>query len=126
MVSRTEEVVSNKLDTVKLILAILVLVLGIAGFYVYEAESFLYRVLGLVLAAGIALAIAYTTAIGQAVAAFGRDARMEVRKVVWPTRQETVQTTIMVIVAVILIGIFLWIVDMLLANAIQMLTGTGG
>ena len=125
MVSRTEEVVSNKLDTVKLILAILVLVLGITGFYMYESESLLYRVLGVVLAASIALAIAYTTSMGQAVAGFAREARMEVRKVVWPTRQETIQTTMMVIVTVILIGIFLWIVDMLLANAIQLLIGTG-
>ena len=125
MVAKTEEVVSNKLDTVKLLLALLVLVGGIVGFYVYEAESLLYRVLGMVLAASIALGIAYTTQLGQAIAGFARDARMEVRKVVWPTRQETVQTTIMVIVAVIVIGIFLWIIDMLLANAIQLLTGTG-
>ena len=124
MVAKTEEVVSNKLDTAKLVLAIGVLVLGIVGFYMYEAESLLYRVLGLVAAAGVAIAIAYTTQTGQAIAAFARDARMEVRKVVWPTRQETVQTTLMVIVAVIIIGIFLWIVDMLLANAIQWITGT--
>jgi preprotein translocase subunit SecE len=48
---------------------------------------------------------------------------MEVRKVVWPTRQETVQTTFMVILAVIIIGIFLWLIDMLLAQAIQLITG---
>ncbi len=125
MVSRTEEVVSNKLDTVKLVLAILVLVLGIVGFYKYEAESLLYRVLGIVTAAGIALAIAYTTNIGQAVAGFAHEARMEVRKVVWPTRQETIQTTMMVIAAVVIIGLFLWIVDMILANAIHLLTGMG-
>ncbi len=125
MVSRTEEVVSNKLDTVKLILAILVLVVGIVGFYIYAADSLLYRVLGLVLMVGIALGIGYTTQMGQAVAGFSHDARMEVRKVVWPTRQETVQTTLMVIAAVIIIGIILWIVDMILANAIQWLTGTG-
>jgi len=125
MVSRTEEVVTNKLDTVKLILAILVLVLGIIGFYIYAADSLLYRVLGLVLMVGIALGIAYTTQMGQAVVGFSHDARMEVRKVVWPTRQETVQTTLMVIAAVIIIGVILWIVDMILANAIQWLTGTG-
>ena len=57
---------------------------------------------------------------------FLQQVRAEVAKVVWPTRQETVQTTLMVIVAVILIGIFLWLIDMVLAEAIQMLTGTGG
>jgi preprotein translocase subunit SecE len=123
MVAKTEEVVSNKLDTFKLLLAIVILILGIVGFYYYEAESQLYRVLGVVFAAGVAVAISSTTALGQNLIGFGREARMEVRKVVWPTRQETVQTTFMVLVAVILIGIFLWLVDMLLAQAIQMVTG---
>jgi len=125
MVAKTEEVVSNKLDTFKLMLAIAVLIAGIVGFYYYEAESLLYRVLGVVFAAGVAVAISATTVLGQNLIGFGREARMEVRKVVWPSRQETVQTTFMVIVAVILIGIFLWLIDMLLAEAIQLLTGTG-
>ena len=125
MVAKTEEVVSNKLDTFKLLLAIAVLIAGIVGFYYYEAESLLYRVLGVVLAAGVAIAISATTVLGQNLIGFGREARMEVRKVVWPSRQETVQTTFMVIVAVIIIGIFLWLIDMLLAEAIQLLTGTG-
>jgi preprotein translocase subunit SecE len=123
MVAKTEQVVTNKLDTFKLLLAIAVLIAGIVGFYYYEAESQLYRVLGVVFAAGVAVAISSTTNLGQSLIGFGREARMEVRKVVWPTRQETVQTTFMVIVAVIIIGIFLWLVDMLLAEAIQMITG---
>jgi len=123
MVAKTEEVVSNKLDTFKLLLAIVILIAGIVGFYYYEAESQLYRVLGVVFMAGVAIAISSTTNLGQNLIGFGREARMEVRKVVWPTRQETVQTTFMVIVAVIVIGIFLWLVDMLLAQAIQMVTG---
>jgi len=123
MVAKTEEVVSNKLDSFKLLLAIAVLIFGIVGFYYYEAESQLYRVLGVVFAVIVAIAISATTALGQNLIGFGREARMEVRKVVWPTRQETVQTTFMVIVAVIIIGIFLWLVDMLLAQAIQLITG---
>ena len=123
MVAKTEQVVSNKLDTFKLLLAITVLIAGIVGFYYYEAESQLYRVLGVVFMTGVAIAISSTTNLGQNLIGFGREARMEVRKVVWPTRQETVQTTFMVIVAVIIIGIFLWLIDMLLAEAIQMITG---
>ena len=123
MVAKTEEVVSNKLDSFKLLLAIVILISGIAGFYHYEAESQLYRVLGVVFAAIIAIAVSSTTTIGQNLIGFGREARMEVRKVVWPTRQETVQTTFMVLVAVIIIGIFLWLVDMVLAQAIQFVTG---
>ena len=123
MVAKTEVVVSNKLDTFKLLLAVAMLILGIVGFYYYEAESQLYRVLGVVFAAGVSIAIISTTLVGQNLISFGREARMEVRKVVWPTRQETVQTTIMVVIAVIIIGIFLWLIDMLLAQAITMITG---
>jgi preprotein translocase subunit SecE len=125
MVAKTEEVVSNKLDSFKLLLAIAILILGIVGFYYYEAESQLYRVLGVVFATIVAIAISSTTTLGQNLIGFGREARMEVRKVVWPTRQETIQTTFMVIVAVIVIGIFLWLVDMVLAEAIQLLTSSG-
>jgi preprotein translocase subunit SecE len=123
MVAKTEEVVTSKLDTFKLMLAIAVLMFGIVGFYYYEAESQLYRVLGVVFAVMVAIAISSTTRLGQGLTGFAREARMEVRKVVWPTRQETVQTTFMVIVAVIIIGIFLWLIDMLLAQAIQLITG---
>ena len=123
MVAKTEESVSNPMDTVKLIAAIVILIAGIVGFYYYESESQLYRVLGVVFATVVAIAISATTTLGQNLIGFGREARMEVRKVVWPTRQETVQTTFMVIVAVIIIGIFLWLIDMVLAQAIQLLTG---
>jgi preprotein translocase subunit SecE len=126
MVAKTEEVVSSKADTAKLLVAIAILIAGIYGFYYYEAESLLYRVLGLVVMVGIALFVTSVTTQGQRLMGFAKDSRMEVRKVVWPTRQETVQTTLMVVVAVIIIGIFLWLIDMLLAEAIQVLTGTGG
>lgn len=125
MVAKTEEVVSNKLDLFKLVIAIAVLILGIVGFYYYENESQLYRVLGVVFAVIVAIAISATTSLGQNLIGFGREARMEVRKVVWPTRQETLQTTFMVMVAVIIIGIFLWLIDMVLAQAIQLVTGSG-
>ena len=126
MVAKAETEVSNKLDTFKLVIAIAILLAGIGGFYYYADASLLYRVLGLVGMAIVAVGIAFTTATGQAILSFGREARTEVRKVVWPTRQETLQTTLMVVVAVIILGIFLWLVDMLLLKAVQVLTGQGG
>jgi len=125
MVAKTEIEVTNKLDTVKLLLSIALLVAGVAGFYYYEAEGLIYRVLGLLVFVFIALGVVYTTHLGQSVVGFGRESRAEVRKVVWPTRQETIQTTMMVLVAVIVLGIFLWFVDMMLVNAVQYLTGRG-
>jgi len=126
MVAKTEEVVSNKLDTVKMLVAIALLIVGIYGFYYYEDESVLYRVLGLVFVAGMGVLISSTTTMGRNLIGFAKDSRMEVRKVVWPTRQETVQTTLMVVAVVILFGIFVWIIDLLLAEAVRLLTGTGG
>jgi preprotein translocase subunit SecE len=126
MVAKTETDVSNKLDTFKLVIAIAVLLAGIGGFYYYAEISLLYRVLGLVAIVIVAAGIAFTTSTGHAILSFGRESRAEVRKVVWPTRQETVQTTLMVVVAVIILGIFLWLIDMMLLNAVQMLTGQGG
>lgn len=126
MVAKTETEVSNKLDTFKLVIAIAILLVGIGGFYYYADASLLYRVLGLVALAIVAVGIALTTGTGRAIVSFGHEARAEVRKVVWPTRQETVQTTLMVVVAVIILGIFLWLIDMMLLKAVQMLTGQGG
>jgi len=126
MVAKTETEVSNKLDTFKLVIAIAILLAGIGGFYYYVDASLLYRVLGLVGVVMVAAGIALTTGTGHAILSFGREARAEVRKVVWPTRQETVQTTLMVVVAVIILGIFLWLIDMMLLSAVQMLTGQGG
>jgi len=126
MVAKTETDVSNKLDTFKLMIAIVILLAGIGGFYYYAEISLLYRVLGLVAIVIVAAGIAFTTSTGHAILSFGRESRAEVRKVVWPTRQETVQTTLMVVVAVIILGIFLWLIDMMLLNAVQILTGQGG
>jgi len=125
MVAKTDAEGTNSVDTFKLLMAVAVLAAGVYGFYHFEAEALLYRVLGLLVFVGVALFIVYTTQVGQSLVGFGRDARAEVRKVVWPTRQETVQTTLMVLVAVILIGIFLWIIDMILLEAVQLLTGQG-
>jgi preprotein translocase subunit SecE len=125
MVAKTEVEVTDKLDTFKLVLAVVVLLVGVSGFYYYEAQALLYRVLALLAFVIAALGVVYTTRLGQSVIGFGREARAEVRKVVWPTRQETVQTTLMVIVAVIILGILLWMIDMALVSAVQYLTGRG-
>lgn len=125
MVAKTEVEVTNKLDTVKLLLAIVLLLAGIAGFYYFESEGLIYRVLGLLVFVLMALGTVYMTNLGQSIVGFGRESRAEVRKVVWPTRQETIQTTLMVIVTVIVLGIFLWLIDMMLVNAVQYLTGRG-
>jgi preprotein translocase subunit SecE len=102
------------IDKVKLAIAILLVVGGIVGFYWFGDQALLYRVLGLLAVIGVAVAIAVTTEMGRGVVAFGRSASMEMRKTVWPTRKETTQTTLIVVVFVTVLGIVIWIIDSVL------------
>jgi preprotein translocase subunit SecE len=113
-------------DKLKLLLAILVFAAGIGAYITFEEQySTLIRV-GMVLAAfAVGIVIALQAETGRAALGFVRDARTEVRKVVWPTRKETVQTSLMVIVMVVVIAIFLWILDSILFWAVSFITGHG-
>ena len=124
--AKAEEAQGSGFDTIKLAVAVGLLVVGVLGFYWYADESLLFRVLGLLAVALVAIGIVFTTALGQSLAGFLKESRTEVRKMVWPTRAEATQTTLIVIVVVILVGIFLWLLDMLLAWGVRMFIGTGG
>ena len=126
MVARSESEESSKLDILKFIAAIALLIAGVLQFYYFKEESQLYRVLGVLAFVALALGVVYTTRMGHGLWLFARDARTEVRKVIWPTRQETMQTTLMVIVLVILEGVRLWLIVMVLRWAVLALTGRGG
>ena len=109
-------------DNIKLIVAVILMVAAIALFYTYSEYSTLLRVLGLLAVAGISLFIASKTAVGSSVLSFFGETQVEVRKVVWPSRQETVQTTMVVILMVMVMAIVLWGFDSLLAWAVRSLT----
>ena len=117
---------ADGLDTAKLAAAAVLLVAGIFAFYYFAAYSTLLRVLGLLVIGGASAAIALQTQPGRQLWQFIGDARTEVRKVVWPTRQETLQTTLVVVVMVLILGIILWLFDMLLMAILRYLTGQGG
>lgn len=120
MATKVEQPTSG-LDTVKLFTTLLILIAGVVGFYYFEDESQLLRVMGMLAVAGIAFFIVSTTDIGRRGIGFARDARVEVRKVVWPTRQETLQTTIAVLIMVFLVAIMLWLIDLALGSGIRSL-----
>lgn len=113
-------------DAVKWAAAVLLLGGGIAAYYIYADVSHLLRVVGVIVAAALSLAVVGRTAKGQEAFGFVRESRNEVRKVVWPTRKETVQTTGIVFVVVVLVGIFLWMLDTLLGWIVGQLLGWGG
>jgi preprotein translocase subunit SecE len=121
MTSKAESQESSLFDTLKLGLAVILVIAGIAGFYHFEDESLLYRVLGLLGVVLVAIGVAYTTSQGKRLSVFMVNARTEVRKMVWPTRTETLQTTLMILLIVLILAIFLWLVDMLLGWGISTL-----
>ena len=118
----TVDTSQSQFDVAKLVVAILVLGAGIYGFHYFENQAILlYRILGLLAIAVVSLIIAYQTALGKYLWQYLRDARVEMRKLVKPTRAETVQTTIVVAVVVVLVGVSLWGLDLLFGWLIQKL-----
>jgi preprotein translocase subunit SecE len=113
-------------DMVKLVAAILLVLGGVAGYYVLGNQPAWLRWLavaaGIVLGAAVIAVSKYGTALKQ----FMADSRIELRKIVWPSRQETGMTTLVVFVFLVIAGIFFWGLDLALAWATRALTGQGG
>ncbi|SEG77647.1 preprotein translocase subunit SecE [Marinobacterium lutimaris] len=104
----------SKLDALKWLVVIAIVAVGVVGNSVFSGESLLYRVLALLALALVAGFVAFQTAKGRAFFQLFKEAKNEIRKVVWPTRQETLQTTAIVVVAVLIVGLLLWGLDSLL------------
>ena len=113
-------------DKIKWVVAVLLLAAGIAGFYYFADHTMLVRVPVMLVAGVVAVIIALQTAVGGQVVVFFREASIEVRKVVWPTRKETTQTTLVVMAMVVTVAVFLWLLDMFLLWSVKLLTGQGG
>ncbi len=112
MTANTEEKV-YRLDAIKWLLVVAIVAAGVVGNSHFSAESILYRALGLLVLAAVAVFVALQTAKGTAIADVVRGALIELRKVVWPSRQETNQTTLIVLAVVFVMAIILWLLDTL-------------
>lgn len=110
-------------DNIKLAIAALLAVAGVAGFYWLSDSPMVLRVLSVLAGLTAAAAVVYFTAPGRQFVAFAGEARDEARKVVWPTRKETVQVTGVVILFVIVMALFLWAVDGILFWVVKTLMG---
>jgi len=117
---------ASVIDIVKQLASIVFVVVGVAAFYYFSEIQLLYRVLGLIGVLLAVVAMLLTTAMGRSVWSFVIESRQEVRKVVWPTRDETMRTTLMVLAMVSVVGIVLWALDLLLYSGVRYLTGQGG
>ncbi len=117
---------ASVIDIVKQLASIVSVVAGVAAFYYFSEIQLLYRVLGLIGVLLAVVAMLLTTAMGRSVWSFVIESRQEVRKVVWPTRDETMRTTLMVLAMVSVVGVVLWALDLLLYSGVRYLTGQGG
>ena len=117
---------STPADVFRLGLSLSILLLGLFGFYYFREISKLFRVLGILASVGLAIVISLRTERGKQLRLFTKEASIEVRKVVWPTRQETMTTTLFVVIVVIIFGILLWVLDLILSSGVQSLIGQGG
>ena len=98
-------------DKIKLVLAALLFAAGVAGFYYLGDSAAIVRLGAIVAGAAAGVAVAWFTVPGQEFLAFARDAITEVKKVVWPTRKESLQTAGIVFAFVLVMSVFLWISD---------------
>ena len=121
--STNVETPSSGMYAVKWLVAIALLAGAVVGNYMYADQSVLLRAIGVVVAVAAGLGIAAVTEKGRTFLAFAKEARIEVRKVVWPTRQETTHTTLIVMVATVIMALILWGLDGILFRAVGFLTG---
>jgi len=112
-------------DKIKLVLAVLLVIAGLAGFYLLKDSALILRIASVLAGLVLAAVVVWTSAPGKQFFAFAQEAIVETKKVVWPTRKETVQTTGLVLVFVLVMAIFLWIVDALLVWGVKLLMGPG-
>jgi preprotein translocase subunit SecE len=117
---------STPLDTLKLVVAAGVLLAGLVGYYYYADLPVAVRAGGVLLAMALSVVVLLQSAQGKALWRFINNSRVELRKVVWPTREEAIQTTIAVIIFTVIMGLFFWLLDMFLLWLTRLLTGQGG
>ena len=123
MNASTENQTGNSLDVIKWGITFLILAGAVFGNYYFGNESVLLRAVGVVVAVAVAAFIAAQTEKGRTFIEFAKESRTEVRKVVWPTRQEAIQTTGIVLVATLVMALILWGLDSILMWLVGLITG---
>lgn len=126
MMSKIEIQQNTRLDWLKWLVISSLLVVGLIVNYYYSAQPWPLRLLGWLLLVIIVLVVASQTQQGKQTLNFAREARIELRKVYWPTRQETIQTTLIVGAMVIVLALILWGIDGILMWLISWLMGQRG
>ena len=110
-------------DIIKWVLALLLVGIAVVGNAYYAEQPFLYRLVGVVALIAVSVFVASTTGKGIQLVALFKDARAEVRRVVWPTKQETWTTAAIVVVVVLVSALILWGVDYMLGSLVSYIIG---
>ena len=110
-------------DRLRWLAAVTLVVAGIGGNWYFQSESLLVRVAALLAIMGLSILIVWNSRKGQEIVSLLRESRSEVRRVVWPTNQETNQTTLIVLVIVLIFSLILWGLDSLLGWIISSIIG---
>ncbi|MGK2888857.1 MAG: preprotein translocase subunit SecE [Candidatus Malihini olakiniferum] len=111
------------LEAIKWLVVAVLLVVAIVGNYYYRAYSLPLRALAVIILIAAAGGVALLTTKGKATVTFAREARTEVHKVIWPTRQETLHTTLIVAAVTAMMSLILWGLDGILVRLISFITG---
>lgn len=117
------EAQESRFDLLKWLVVVALVVVGVVGNQYYSAQPILYRVLVLLVLAGVAAFVGLQTGRGKAFFVLAKEARAEIRKVVWPTRQEATQTTLIVVAVVLVMALLLWGLDSLLGWLVSLIVG---
>ena len=117
------ETPTKSMDAIKWFVVFALVAAAIIGNSLYGELSIVLRATGVVVLVAIACGIAAMTAKGKTAITFARESRMEVRKVVWPTRQETLQTTLIVLAVTVAMALILWGVDGVMVRLVRIFTG---
>ncbi|ODQ01285.1 MULTISPECIES: preprotein translocase subunit SecE [Salinivibrio] len=117
------ETQSGSMDILKWGVVFVLLAAAVVGNSLYSDVSVVVRAAAVVVLVAAAGGIAALTMKGKAAITFARESRMEVRKVVWPTRQETLQTTLIVLAVTVVMALILWGVDGIMVRLVRLITG---
>ena len=112
-------------DKIKLLVAFLLVAAGIAGFYYLRESAAVLQLVSVLVGLLLATVVALSSEPGKVFFAFGRDSVAEAKRVVWPSRKETLQTTGVVILFAVTMALFLWVVDSGLMLIVNVLMGRG-
>ncbi|CAJ0992362.1 preprotein translocase subunit SecE [Pantoea sp. Nvir] len=111
------------LEIIKWFIVVILILIAIIGNYVYRDIMLPLRVLGVIVLVTVAGGVVLLTTKGKAIVAFVREARTEIRKVIWPTRQETLHTTLIVAAVTAMMSLILWGLDGILVRLVSFITG---